>query len=308
MISNRAKVAASLYATMSISFWGISFVSTKAVLDKLDPYTLLVIRFGIGALFLCLLLLLMRSSLKIPLTYIPHLIVLGIIGVFVHQILQATALLTIHASDAGWLISFSPVFTVMLSMIFLHEKITLPRAIGIMLAVFGVLLVTTSRNGQSLHFALNIGFILMILSTFNWAVFSILLKRLRIPLPSLVITFYMSLLGFVLTLPILIKTKGWVHMSSLTTVEWAHLLFLGIFVSGVAYWYWGKAHEVLEASQASVFMYLEPVATLIAAILLLQEKIIFISVLGGIIIIVGVVIVNGQRVLVLQNGPWRKRK
>lgn len=70
--------------------------------------------------------------------------------------------------------------------------------------------------------------------------------------------------------------------------------FLGVFVSGVAYWYWAKALHVLEASQVSVFLYLEPVATLIAAVLLLNEKIILISVVGGIIIIIGVIFVNGQ--------------
>ncbi|MEH7520877.1 MULTISPECIES: hypothetical protein [Priestia] len=51
MIASKIKFAASLYALMSISFGGISFVSTKAVLDKLDPYTLLVLRFGIGGTF-----------------------------------------------------------------------------------------------------------------------------------------------------------------------------------------------------------------------------------------------------------------
>ncbi|MDK8210668.1 EamA family transporter, partial [Bacillus subtilis] len=73
MIASKIKFAASLYALMSISFWGISFVSTKAVLDKLDPYTLLVLRFGIGALFLLVLLVLKRYPLNIPLKYIPHL-------------------------------------------------------------------------------------------------------------------------------------------------------------------------------------------------------------------------------------------
>ena len=114
MTFNRPRLTASLYALMSISFWGVSFVSTKAVLGKLDPFSLLVIRFGIGALFLLLLLLLQRHRLKISIKYVPHIMVLGILGVFVHQVLQATALLTINASAAGWLISFSPIFTVIL--------------------------------------------------------------------------------------------------------------------------------------------------------------------------------------------------
>ncbi|PGT91605.1 MULTISPECIES: DMT family transporter [Bacillaceae] len=294
MLSSNHKLAASLYATMSITFWGVSFVSTKAVLDKLDPFTLLVIRFGIGALFLLCLLLILKEKLKINPAYIPHLIVLGILGVFIHQVIQASALLTIDASSAGWMISLSPIFTVILSMIFLNERMTVLKAIGMILALFGVLMITTGGSEKTFEPALNIGYLLMLLSTLNWAVYSVLLKKLNIPLSPLVITFYMSLLGFVLTIPFLIRNKGWEAVSHLQAGEWAHLLFLGVFVSGVAYWYWAKALHVLEASQVSVFLYLEPVATLIAAVLLLNEKIILISVVGGIIIIIGVIFVNGQ--------------
>ncbi|MEW4240486.1 DMT family transporter [Priestia megaterium] len=308
MIASKVKFAASFYAIMSISFWGISFVSTKAVLDKLDPYTLLVLRFGIGALFLLVLLVLKRYPLNIPLKYIPHLIVLGILGVFIHQVIQATALLTINASAAGWIISFSPVFTVILSVFFLHEKMTLLKASGIIVAIIGVLLVTTSSNQHSLRLPVNIGYLLMILSTLNWAIYSVLLKKLDIQLPSLVVTFYMCLIGFTLTTPFLVRNKGWEIMPFLTSVEWAHLLFLGVFVSGVAYWYWAKALEVLEASQVSVFLYLEPVATLITAVLLLREKIIPVSILGGVIIIVGVIVANGRLLTFLRYLPWRNKK
>ncbi|KRE07089.1 DMT family transporter [Priestia megaterium] len=307
MIASKVKFAASLYAIMSISFWGVSFVSTKAVLDKLDPYTLLVLRFGIGALFLLVLLVLKRYPLNIPLKYIPHLIVLGILGVFVHQVIQATALLTINASAAGWIISFSPVFTVILSVFFLHEKMTVLKASGMIVAIIGVLLVTTATNQQSFQPSINVGYLLMILSTLNWAIYSVLLKRLHIQLPSLVVTFYMCLIGFTLTTPFLVRNKGWEMIPFLTSVEWAHLLFLGVFVSGVAYWYWAKALEVLEASQVSVFLYLEPVATLITAVLLLQEKIIPVSILGGIIIIMGVILVNGRLLTFLSYLPWRNK-
>ncbi len=307
MVSIKPQFAASLYATISISFWGISFVSTKAVLDKLDPYTLIMLRFAIGAVFLLIVLMLKRIPVLIPLMYIPHLIVLGVLGVFVHQVIQVSALLTIDASSAGWMISFSPVFTVMLSMIFLHEKLTFAKSFGILIAISGVLLVTGARSGQTLGFAFNIGYFLMILSTLNWAVYSVLLKKLHIKLPSLTVTFYMSLLGCLLTIPFLLRDRGWERFHLLTGAEWAHILFLGIFVSGIAYWYWSNAHEVLEASKVSMFMYMEPLFTLIAAILLLHEKIFFISILGGIIIIIGVIMVNGQMGSVFQYISWRKR-
>ena len=299
MTNNKSKFTASLYALMAISFWGVSFVSTKAVLGKLDPYSLLVIRFGIGALFLLLLLLLQRHRLQISIKYVPHLLVLGILGVFVHQLLQATALLTINASAAGWLISFSPVFTVILSILFLHERMSISKAVGMVLAITGVLIISSTRTGQSFQFTMNIGFLLMVLSTLNWAIYSVLLKSLKIPYPPLVVTFYMCLLGLILTTPFIIRNRGWEDLSMLNHSEWAHLLFLGVFVSGIAYWYWGKSLEVLEASKVSMFLYLEPIATLIAAVLLLKEKVLLISVAGGIIIIIGVIIVNGQIVPML---------
>jgi drug/metabolite transporter (DMT)-like permease len=298
-MTNRPKLTASMYALMSISFWGVSFVSTKAVLGKLDPYSLLVIRFGIGALFLFVLLLLQRYRLQISIKFVPHLMILGILGVFVHQVLQATALLTINASAAGWLISFSPVFTVILSILFLQEKMSIKKAVGMVLAIIGVLIISSTRSGQSFQFAMNIGFLLMILSTLNWAIYSVLLKSLKIPYPPLVVTFYMCLSGLILTTPFIIRNKGWENLSLLNHSEWAHLLFLGVFVSGIAYWYWGKALEVLEASKVSMFLYLEPIATLIAAVLLLKEKVLLISAAGGIIIIIGVIIVNDQLVPML---------
>jgi drug/metabolite transporter (DMT)-like permease len=304
---SRPKLTASLFALMSISFWGVSFVSTKAVLEKLDPYSLLVIRFGIGALFLLLLLVVQRHRLHISIKYVPHLMVLGILGVFVHQVLQATALLTINASAAGWLISFSPIFTVILSLLFLHEKMNFTKAVGMVLAITGVLIVTSTRSGQSIQFAMNIGFLLMILSTLNWAIYSVLLKSLKIPYPPLVVTFYMCVTGLILTTPFIIRNRGWENLTLLDHSEWAHLLFLGVFVSGIAYWYWGKALEVLEASKVSMFLYLEPIATLVAAVLLLHEKVLLISVIGGIIIIIGVVIVNGQLVPMLLRFFKNKR-
>ena len=291
----RPSTVASLYALLSISFWGVSFVSTKAVLGTLDPLSLLVLRFGIGALFLLALLLFQRHSLRVQLTYLPHLLVLGVLGVFVHQLIQATALLTIDASAAGWMISFSPIFTVALSILFLHERVTVIKMSGMLLAAFGVFLITTSGPSHSFSFDLHLGYMLMLLSTFNWAVYSILLKRLHIPHPSLIVTFYMCLIGFLLTLPFMIRSKGWEALPLLTQTEWVHLLFLGVFVSGIAYWFWAKALEVMEASKVSSFLYLEPVTTLIAAVFLLQEQILFISVLGGVIIIGGVLLVNRPR-------------
>lgn len=289
------QLIASIYAAVSISFWGISFVSTKAVLSQLDPFTLLVVRFGIAAVFLLFLLLLLRHPLKMSLTQIPAVFILAVLGIFVHQVIQASALQSIGASEAGWIISFSPIFTAVLAAFFLKERFTLFKAAGMTIAILGVLLITSYRQGGSIVFHVNFGYVLMILSTLNWAVYSILIKKLAIPYSALTVTFYTSFFGFLMTLPFFIRGEGWKQMSALTGENWTHLMFLGIFVSAVAYWFWGKALEVMEATKVSSFLYFEPLATVIAAVLLLNEPVLLASGAGGMLIIAGVMLVNFKR-------------
>ncbi|WP_421385445.1 DMT family transporter [Bacillus salacetis] len=303
-----AKMAASLYAAMAIFFWGVSFVSAKIVLDKLDPFTLIVFRFGIGAVFLLIIVLLTGEKMRFPIRYFPHIFILAILGTFVHQLLQTTSLVFIDASSAGWLISVTPVFTVFLSMIFLHEKMNIKKALGIIAAITGVIMVTTAGSQNRLEIGMNIGFFLMLLSTLNWAGYTVLLKSLKVPLPPTVLTFYITFIGFLVSTPFILRNQGWESLPGLTAVEWGHLIFLGVFVSGTGYWFWAKSLEVLQASQAGVLIYLEPIVTFLAAIIILHEKAMLMSITGGLIIIAGVAVVNGHFFTRYQIPNPRSRK
>ena len=68
--------------------------------------------------------------------------------------------------------------------------------------------------------------------------------------------------------------------------------FLGVFCSGVAYIFWYDALKVLPVAQVGTFLYIEPVVTVIVSFLLLNEKITLAGLLGGVIILLGVWLVN----------------
>jgi len=70
------------------------------------------------------------------------------------------------------------------------------------------------------------------------------------------------------------------------------LLFLGIGCSGLGYLFWYGALEKLEAGQVAVFLYVEPLVTLAAAALWLGEPVGFVTVVGGIVVLVGVSLVQ----------------
>jgi drug/metabolite transporter (DMT)-like permease len=169
-------------------------------------------------------------------------------------------------------------------------------------------MVTTAGSENRFEIGMDIGFLLMLLSTLNWAVYTVLLKSLKIPMSPILLTFYITLVGFIVTTPFIIRNHGWEALPNLTTVEWGHLLFLGIFVSGSGYWFWAKSLEVLQASQAGVLMYLEPLVTFVAAIIILHEKAMILSIAGGLIIIAGVAVVNGHFFTRLQIHNPRNKK
>ncbi|MCD7033552.1 DMT family transporter [Metabacillus sp. GX 13764] len=293
-----------LCALISVVFWGMSFVSTKAVMMDLSPLEATGFRFGIAAVFLFLLIFTTGSRLRIKIIHLPIYLALSSIGITIHQLIQASSLLTIDASDAGWLVSLSPIFTAVISYLFLKEQLSFSKMIGIFIAVCGVLCLTVQKRAG---FQMEIGFLLMILSTLNWAVYSILLKKFKLPYSVLTSTFYITLFGFLFTLPLLIKASTLEHFEQMTLESLLHLLFLGIFVSAAAYYCWGKALESLTAIEVSVFLYLEPAATVAAAFILLGEHPHPKSAIGGLFILLGVVLVNGHSLFFSEGAPNRKK-
>ena len=73
---------------------------------------------------------------------------------------------------------------------------------------------------------------------------------------------------------------------------WIAILFLGVLCSGIAYIFWYDALKFLPVAQTGAFLYLEPVVTVIVAALVIKESILLATLLGGIIILIGVWLVN----------------
>src|ERR1051326_2276708 len=99
-------------AFIAVIFWGISFVATKAALREISPITLIFLRFAIGAVLLFAIV----RRLP-PRDALPQLALMGFLGVFLHQMIQANALTMTTAVHTGWLIGVTPIWSAVLSAI-----------------------------------------------------------------------------------------------------------------------------------------------------------------------------------------------
>lgn len=276
-----------LLALIAVVFWGISFVATKAALAEISPVTLVTARFVIGALIL------LAIVRRLP----PRgewaaLALMGFVGVFIHQMLQSFALTMTSATSTGWLIGLTPIWSAVLSAILLGERFGRWKIAGLVTGFAGALLVVTRGElGPEIFVRPStLGDLMILISTINWAVYSVIGHRTIRRLGPRMATSGAMLFGAGMLLPFFAARRGWRELPGLSPAGWTALLFLAIGCSALGYLFWYGALERLEVSRVAALLYLEPLVTFAAAMILLGERVSGIVVAGGLLVLAGVVI------------------
>ncbi len=291
-----------LGALLAILFWGVSFVATKAVVGEISPITLIFTRAGLGTVLLLAMLALRRREALPPRDALLPLAAMGFVGVAFHQVLQAYALTLTSAVNTGWLIGLTPLWSAVLSAFLLGERFGLTKVAGLLVGFAGaVLVVTRGEIGAGLLLLpATRGDLLVLASTVNWALYTVLGHPTIRRLGPARATAGAMLLGWAMLLPLFVARAGWSEYARLSPPGWLAVLFLGLACSGLGYLFWYGALEHIEASRVAAFLYVEPLVTLAAAVVLLGEPVRATTVVGGLMVIGGVVLVQAAR-----DGPRR---
>jgi drug/metabolite transporter (DMT)-like permease len=281
-------------AAFSVAVWAASFIATKIALREIAPASVVWLRFGIGVAVLAAFAGIRKEWAFVPFRELRRFALLGFLGIAFHQWLQSTALVTAQASTSAWIITTSPVFIALLGWMLLHEKLGLVHVAGMVIAAGGVLLVVT--HGEWHMFASGQfgapGDILILISAFTWALFSVYSRRgLRHHSPTLMIFFVMGF-GWLFSCPLFFFQGSPADVVRLSLPGWIAILFLGILCSGIAYIFWYDALKIISASRVGALLYLEPLIAAGVAAAILGEPILLVSILGGGLILLGVWMVN----------------
>lgn len=100
--------------------------------------------------------------------------------------------------------------------------------------------------------------------------------------------FYVMGFGWLFTSVLFFRGPGLGEIHNLARDGWLGIAFLGIFCSGLAYIFWYDALQVLPVAQTGAFIYLEPLVTVVVAALVIGEPLLWSSLVGGGIILLGV--------------------
>ena len=292
-MERKTEIQGHLLALFTIFIWGTTFVSTKILLRVAAPVEILFLRFGLG--FLVLLAIyphrLKLTEKKQELFFVAA----GLCGVTLYFLLENIALTFTLAANVGVIVSITPFFTAVLAHWFLDgEKIKIRFVIGFLIAITGVFLI--GFNGIS-NLQLNpLGDILAILAAFVWAVYSILIRKINsFHYHTIQITRRVFFYGLVLMIPALFIFGFQPDIDQLMQpVNMFYLLFLGLGASALCFVTWNSAVKLLGVVRTTVYIYMIPVITVTTSIIILQEKITALAVVGTVLTLAGLLISEGS--------------
>jgi drug/metabolite transporter (DMT)-like permease len=256
--------------------WAISFIATKVALRSTPPLTVASLRLIVAAF--CFLgwcaLRRMRVRTGNP-AWWGELFLLSVLGMG-HYAVQTFGLQYTTASNASLYAVTGPVTIVLLGAIFLKERITRRKALGVALAVAGVLIVTGLDT--LLKFSLQShlpGDLLVLASLVMWGAFTVFGKKMTDRLGALTLTTVTTAMGAVWMAPIGLWEMGarGATWSQIGPAAWWAIVFLGAGCCFLATLFYFIALQHTESQKVGIYLYTIPPMTAVVAALYLHETI-----------------------------------
>lgn len=286
-----SKIGYHLLAILTIAIWGVTFVNTKVLLQQgLQPTEIFLIRFVLA--YLCIWPISPKSIKPQKWTDELWFFILGLVGGTIYFIAENTALALTYVNNVSFIVCTAPLITMLLAILFVKSvKATLPLTIGSAIALVGVGMVI--YNG---HFVLQLnplGDLLALAAAFSWAIYSLVIKKVSSRYSATFITRKVFFYGIITILPILLLSNWQFPLEQLQKpIVWANLLFLSVVASFLCFLWWSIAVKKLGALATSNYVYLNPVTTIIASALFLDEPMTAMAYAGSALILIGVFVAN----------------
>jgi drug/metabolite transporter (DMT)-like permease len=283
------------YLGLCILSWGLIPVVTKNILVELNNLQMLFY----STIFSCIVMggiVLFQKKTSVLATYsirdYAKVGTLGFLGTYLYYVLLYGALALTSASE-GFILAYTwPMLVIILAFPFLKERLTVKKLCSIFISFLGIVVIVTHGHIFALNFTSLQGDMLALGGAGVFALFSVLGKKYQYDQVVSVFIYFVTALVFITPTLFLFSS---LKIPSLHI--WLWLLLNGFIVNGISYIFWFKALEYGDTSVTSNALYLTPFLSLVYIALFLGEGILLSSVIGLVIIVVGIV---------LQSVSWRQ--
>jgi drug/metabolite transporter (DMT)-like permease len=274
--------------------WASSLIFAKIVFVEVGPIVFVALRYTIALPFLLVLTLQHRK--KQTLADVRNnwkiLLVTGLSGPFLSQILQYVGLELTTASDALFLLNFTPIFAVIIAAPVLNEKITIEKVTGLILATIGVILIVmnTAPDYATFDFWRFIGDLIVIVSTLFFAINGIAGKIAVKSIDAISTTFYSALIGVPFIWISATLLDDVTVLLTMSVQAWLIVTWVAIVNTVIGFVLYYESMKHIEASLVQIVLNLIAVWGVLMSIYVLQETVTFLQIFGGAVTVIGVII------------------
>ncbi|MED1471459.1 DMT family transporter [Bacillus salipaludis] len=277
-------------ALITVTIWGSTFPAIRAGLNGgYSAGHLVLIRYLIASGLFAIYALLPGVRFRLPRKEdLLRILLLGWVGISIYHIGVTFGQQTVSAGTAGMLVASAPIFTALIAVFVLKERLGFAGWLGLAIGFIGIAVITIGTAGPSL--TISKGAFLVIMAAAATSVLFAFQKPLLRRYSSIELTAYFSWAG---TIPFLLFLPGLFQDLQHASLE-ANLstIYIGIFPTAIGYVTWALALSAGKAGSVTSMLYIEPVVVLIVAWIWLKEWPSNLTILGGIIVIFGVIVVN----------------
>ena len=217
---------------------------------------------------------------------------MALLGTMGYQLLFMNGMKWTAAGDASMIIPMNPVFTVLLAVPLLGQRLSPRMVFGLLVGLIGVAIVVSWSPNTEIQFSHRlIGAVMIALAALTWAATSNLTKIALLDGTigtSLEIVVWYSIVGWVLLTPWMLAEVWQSGMPIPNTTEWISVAYLGVISTVLTYAWFARGIDRIGATAASSYVFLVPVFGVLSGWLLLDESIGFSMLVGFCLIVSGV--------------------
>jgi len=280
----------------NVVLWGAAPAVIKHGLDTVSPSVFLYYRFLIVTALATPFLYFFRShfrSVRTP----KDLLTLLTIGFLTNPLSLGILFYGLHyttSASAAILAGISPIFIIVASAIFLKEKITRFEIAGIVLATAGTLLIVFETPTQAEASNPFLGNAIILTYNVVWTIGVLLMKKLAHKHHPFVFGYTGWFIGALVFAGIVAATEPYFFTRPLMLTQYpdalSAILYMAIGGSLIAFTAYQVAQKYLDASQVSIFTYLQPLVAIPLSVLWLQEQVGIGFSIGAIALMLGVLL------------------
>jgi drug/metabolite transporter (DMT)-like permease len=272
---------------------GSVIVVSKMITAGFPVFLAAALRFGLASPIL--LVMVWKSARGFPRVERRDLLVIflqSLAGNFLYSIFLLYGLKLTSAAESGIISGTVPAIVGVISFLFLRERLSWSKWLGIALVVMGMIVINEVGSGGEHGTGNWLGNLLIVGSAAGEALWTVLSKANSGKVAPLTIACLTSCFGFLLFLPIALCQSIEFNFAAVSLAGWGVIIYYGLVGTVAAYCLWYQGVAKVSAGTAGVFTGIAPVSAVVLSYIVLGEPFAWSHILGGLCVLLAIVLIT----------------